>query len=258
MLTACMKLARYGQVASGGGALEPRNLPDTARTGVEPALLDEVRTAELLDQYGLTLPATEIAINAEDAVAMAEKIGYPVVVKVADPQVLHKTEIGGVALNLRSAGEVRSAYQEVHDKAQQALNGRAPAGISVSEQVSGGVEMLVGGVVDPMFGPFVLVGAGGIWTEILHDVSMRAAPVLASEAREMIMSLRAAPLLTGARGQPSSDVDALVAAVTAVSRLLSDNASELAEIDLNPVAVLPEGQGLRVLDQLLTGFASER
>jgi len=258
MLVACMKLARYGRVASGGVAPEPRKLPDVARAGVEPAPLDEVRAAELLDRYGLTPPATEMAINAEDAVAMAEKIGYPVVVKVADPQVLHKTEIGGVALNLRSAEEVRSAYQEVYDRARQALNGRAPAGISVSEQVSGGVEMLVGGVVDPMFGPFVLVGAGGIWTEILHDVSMRAAPVLASEAREMIMSLRAAPLLTGARGQPPSDVDALVAAVTAVSRLLSDKASELAEIDLNPVAVLPEGRGLRVLDKLLTGFASER
>ena len=213
--------------------------------------IDEETTKLLLKRYQLTVPA-EIAAAADEeaAVAAAETIGYPVAVKIISSRIAHKTEIGGVALGLRSAAEVRAAAREVLRRWRQALGGADPDGLLVQEHVTGGVEVIAGLKIDEDFGPFVLLGMGGTTAELLRDISLRPAPVTPDEVFPMIDELRCAALLRGFRGAPPTDTAALADAVSRLSQLGSDHADELAEADLNPIAVLPAGRGVRVLDAL--------
>ncbi|WP_207021548.1 acetate--CoA ligase family protein [Phycicoccus sp. DTK01] len=224
-------------------------LPVTVPAG---AALPEADARELLLAYDLPVPGQELVRSVDDAVTAAERLGFPVVVKISDPRVQHKTEIGGVAVGLAGPVDVKEAGTRILSSGREAL-GDEPAGLLVQEQVEGGVELIAGLTVDRDFGPFVMVGMGGVNAELLRDVALRPAPVTATEAREMIRSLNGAPLLSGFRGAPPCDVDALADAVANLSRLGADGATDLSEVDLNPIVALPEGQGVRILDCLVLG-----
>ncbi len=222
-----------------------RELP--ARDGI----VAQAATNALLTEYGLVLPAEELAGSPEEAVAAAQRIGYPVVLKVSSERIPHKTDAGGVELGLTSADTVRLAYQRICEGARRFLGEDGIEGVLVQEQIVGGVELIAGVNVDPEFGPFVLVGVGGIFAELLRDVALRPAPVSTATAREMIEGLRGAPLLHGYRGAPPGDIDAAAVAVSAISRLGSDHAELLRELDVNPLLVLGRGEGVRVADALI-------
>jgi acyl-CoA synthetase (NDP forming) len=207
--------------------------------------------AALLASYGIPVPAESLAVDADAAVKAADAIGYPVVLKVASDRIPHKTEVGGVELGRAGPDDVRAAYARIVGRARAALGGDDPDGVLVQQQVTDGVEVIAGLVVDPQFGPFVLVGTGGVLAELLDDAVLRPAPVTPAEAQEMVAELRGRPLLDGFRGAPPADVPALAAVVSALSRLGADHASWLAELDLNPVLVRPRGLGAVAADVLV-------
>jgi acetyltransferase len=236
-----------------------RDAPSVATSrSVEPVfggvrasdVLDERATKDLLSRYGIPIPREALVTSAEEAIEAASRIGYPVVIKVADPDIAHKTEIGGVIVGIHDEEEARLAAKTIVERASAALGGRAPHGLLVQEQIVGGVEMIAGLKVDPDFGAFVLLGSGGVAAELLKDVALRPAPVSPQEVRAMIAELTLAPMLEGYRGAPLADVEALVDVVCKVSQLGADHAFELAEADLNPLVVLPQGQGVRAVDAL--------
>jgi acyl-CoA synthetase (NDP forming) len=216
--------------------------PQAARNGRPSAPLD-------LAAYGIPLPREILTHTAAEAVGAAEEIGYPVVLKVVSERILHKTEAGGVELGLRSAEAVGAAFERIDESGRRHLGGDEIDGVLVQEQVEGGVELIAGVKVDPAFGPFVLVGLGGVFTEVLKDVSLRPAPVDPAEARAMIEELRGAPLLHGYRTGEPMDIDAVALAVSNLSRLAAEHADELDEIDLNPLIALPHG--VRAADTLV-------
>jgi len=223
----------------------------TAALPAGGGVLDEATTKSLLREYGVALPAEGLAADVDAAVKLADQIGYPVVLKVVSDRIAHKTEIGGVALGLTGPDEVRDAYARLTQRARAANGGDELDGVLVQQQVTDGVEMIVGLVVDPQFGPFVLVGSGGVLAELLDDAVLRPAPVTPAEATDMIRELRGSRLLDGFRGAEAADADALADVVANLSRLGADHAAALAECDLNPVLVRPRGLGAVAVDALL-------
>jgi acetyltransferase len=207
--------------------------------------------AALLAEAGIATPAERLCGDAAEAAAAAAEMGFPVVLKVADPRVQHKTEAGGVVLGLRSAAEVEEAFERIHESVTRYLQGSRPLAIAVQEQVEGGLEVIVGIEVDPELGPFVLVGLGGVLTELLRDTAVRPAPVSEQGAHEMLSELRGAALLRGHRGSPPVDVDAVAAAVSGLSLVGARHAAHLLELDVNPLVARPLGEGVRALDVLV-------
>jgi acyl-CoA synthetase (NDP forming) len=205
----------------------------------------------LLRAYGIDMVRDGLAASADEAVALAAEFGYPVVLKVASPLIPHKTEIGGVLLGVDTADAVRSGFDLLMRRGRAALDGAEADGVLVQEQVTDGVEMIAGLVTDPQFGPFVLLGTGGVAAELLDDAVLRPAPVEEGEVIEMIAELRGRRLLDGFRGAPPADIAALAATVAALSRLGADQAGRIAEMDLNPVLVRPSGSGAVVPDALV-------
>lgn len=195
-------------------------------------------TARLLGGYGLPLIEQAIADTPERAAQLAEELNGPIVLKVIAPRVLHKTEAGGVRLNLSSAEEVRQAANEM--RVQFTTQGNTPTGYLVQRMAQGGVEMLVGVVHDPQFGPVIACGAGGVQVELLRDVSIRLAPLSIEDASEMVRSLKTYPLLDRFRGGPAYDVSALEDALLRVSAMVED-LPQIAELDLNPFVVKEKG-----------------
>ena len=218
------------------------------------AVLDKVRTAgrmtigdsearQILSAYGLPIPKSEIAATQEEAMEIARQIGYPVVLKIASPDILHKTDIGGVKVGLRSAEEVGDAFELMVYRAQRYVPGAHIWGCLVQEMApSGGQEVLVGMNRDPQFGPLVTFGLGGIYVETLKDVTFRVAPFSIQEAEAMLSEIRAHALLDGVRGQPPLDKAAIVDALLRVGQLVQDF-PEIAELDINPLIVYPRRQG---------------
>lgn len=198
----------------------------TAAQSGEPAL-------ELLNSLGIRTPRSELVRQADDAVAAATRIGPPVVMKCGDPAALHKTESSGVRVGLRSEEEVREAAES--------LSGMGDGSVLVQEQVIGGVELLLGIQTDSELGTFLLVGMGGIWTEILNDVAIRPVGLLEGEAEEMLRSLRSFRLLEGARGAAPCDLDAVVDAITRLDALAVAHGSLVESIDVNPLIATPTG-----------------
>lgn len=207
----------------------------------------------LLVEAGLKLPAERFAIDRGAAVAAAEAIGFPVVMKIVSARIPHKTEAGGVALGLHSAADVATAFDAMTARARAYLNGDAADGVLLQEQIEGATEVILGMKVDPALGPFVVVGLGGVFTELLKDVAIRPAPVDAAEARGMIDALRGVGLLHGFRGAAPRDIDALVDVIVRFSQFGASQCGWLAEADLNPVLVLEQGKGVRLVDALLVG-----
>jgi len=207
--------------------------------------LRETEAMDLLKAYGFTTAKTRMAKDANDAVAAAIAIGFPVVVKAVGPALVHKTESGAVALDLRDEKDVRAACARIAKRLEKAKVLRE--GFVVQEFVKGGRETIFGMVRDKVFGPLLAFGLGGIYVEYLKDVAFGLAPVTDMDARRMIRSIRTYPMLEGVRGEAPSDVPALEEALARLSLMVTD-LEEIQEVDLNPVAALEAGNGVRVLD----------
>jgi acetyltransferase len=204
----------------------------------------------IMEAYGIAIPQSELSRNPEEAVTIAERIGYPVVMKIASPDILHKTDIGGVKLNLMEATDVRDAFDLLMYRAQRYMPQADVWGAQVQEMVPQGREVLIGINRDPQFGPLLVLGLGGIYVEVLKDVSFRIAPVARWEAEEMINELRSSALLRGLRGEQPADVEAIVDCMLRVSQLAVDF-PEIVELDINPLMVQEEGKGAVALDMRL-------
>ncbi len=209
--------------------------------------LDAVEARPLLEAYGIATPADALATSPSDAVRFAETIGFPVVLKLISPDILHKTEVGGVIVNVGDAQAVAAGFERLVARASEAHPGARIRGVQVQQMVTGGQEVIVGVKRDPTFGPLIMFGLGGIYVEVLRDVSFRLAPLMPSDAQEMIEEVRSARLLAGVRGAAPADRPALVDAIVRVGQLAADH-PEIAELDVNPLLVLPEGQGVMAVD----------
>lgn len=215
------------------------------------ALGTEAGAKAALAAAGVPVLPERVVATAAEAVQASTAMGFPVVLKVVSPDLPHKTEVGGVALGLDSAESVASAY----DAMLARVRGAAPAaridGVLVSPMVRGGTEMILGAKRDPVFGPVVLVGLGGIFAEVIQDVAVRPAPVDEAEAMEMLRGLKAFAVLDGARGRPKADLAAAASAVAVLSRFAAQHAADIAEIDINPLLVRAAGEGAVALDALI-------
>ncbi|WP_128983918.1 acetate--CoA ligase family protein [Streptomyces roseicoloratus] len=211
--------------------------------------LSEHAAKQLLRAYGIRVPREQLVTSAAAAVRAAGLVGYPVVMKASGAQLAHKTELGLVKVGLTSASQIRDAYRELTDIAR--YEGIDLDGVLVCQMVGRGVEMVVGVSRDPLFGPTVTVGLGGVLVEVLNDAAVRVPPFGEREARDMLGELRGRALLDGVRGAPAADVDALVEVVLRVQRMALELDGDLAELDINPLMVLPRGQGAVALDALV-------
>ncbi|MEU6991478.1 acetate--CoA ligase family protein [Streptomyces sp. NPDC046465] len=208
--------------------------------------LSEHAAKQLLRAYGIRVPREQLVTSAAAAVRAAGLVGYPVVMKASGPQLAHKTELGLVKIGLTSASQVRDAYRELTDTAR--YEGVALDGILVCQMVERGVEMVVGVTHDALFGPTVTVGLGGVLVEVLRDAAVRVPPFGEDQAKAMLSELRGAALLDGVRGAAPADIDALVEVVLRVQRMALELGDDIAELDINPLMVLPRGQGAVALD----------
>jgi acyl-CoA synthetase (NDP forming) len=209
-----------------------------------PVWLDARDLALVLRAVGIDMVATEAA-TMDEAVEVAERLGYPLVAKAVAPNLVHKSDVGGVILDLHSAADVEHAVRTLGERMRGA--GTELASVLLQRQVEGGVEALVGVTTDPTFGPLVVAGLGGVLVELLKDVAFRLTPVTDVDAAEMLHELRASALLDGYRGSPAADRAALESVVLRVSAL-TEIVPELLELDLNPVKVLTPGHGAVVVD----------
>ena len=210
----------------------------------------DAEARDVLAAYGVPLPKSALAKNADEAVAAAEAIGYPVVMKIASPDILHKTDIGGVKLNLASANDVRDAFDLIVYRATRHMPDATIWGCQVQQMVKGGKEVIIGMNRDPQFGPLLMFGLGGVYVEALKDVTFRVAPIDRREAREMLSEIRAYNLLRGVRGEKPSDLDAIADTLVRISQLVTDF-PDIVELDINPLLVFPAGQGVLGLDMRL-------
>ncbi|WP_043264841.1 acetate--CoA ligase family protein [Streptomyces sp. CT34] len=210
--------------------------------------LSEHAAKQLLRAYGIRVPREQLVTSAAAAVRAASLVGYPVVMKGSGPQLAHKTELGLVKVGLTSASQVRDTYRELTDIAR--YEGVPLDGVLVCQMVERGVEMAVGVTHDALFGPTVSVGLGGVLVEVLRDIAVGVPPFGEDRARAMLGELRGHALLEGVRGAPPADTDALVETVLRVQRMALELGGELAELDINPLVVLPRGQGAVALDAL--------
>ncbi|MFI6338235.1 acetate--CoA ligase family protein [Streptomyces sp. NPDC050535] len=211
--------------------------------------LSEHAAKQLLRAYGIRVPREQLVTSAAAAVRAAGLIGYPLVMKASGAQIAHKTELGLVKLPLTSASQVRDAYRELTDIAR--YEGISLDGVLVCQMVERGVEMVVGVTHDQLFGPTVTVGLGGVLVEVLRDAAVRVPPFGDDQARAMLAELRGRALLDGVRGAPPVDIDALVEVVIRVQRMALELGDDIAELDINPLMVLPRGQGAVALDALV-------
>ena len=211
----------------------------------------EYEAKRVLAEYGIPVTKEALATTPEDALATAKRIGYPVAMKIQSPDISHKTEAKAVRLGISGDRELTIAYHEVLANAR-AYNPKARLdGVLIQEMVKGGTEAILGVTNDPLFGPAVMFGLGGIFAEVLKDVAFRLAPVTPSMAREMIAEIKGYPLLAGVRGRPPADIDALADAIVKLSALAIDLEDHLAELDVNPLFVMEKGQGVVAADALI-------
>ena len=208
-------------------------------------LEDEGR--EILDAYGFPLPNSALAATEDEAVDAANKVGYPIVMKIASPQIVHKSDAGGVKVNLTNDDEVRNGFKTIMENAKKYDSNAEIKGVLIVEMVKGGKEMIIGSKLEPGMGPVVMLGMGGIYVEILKDVTFRLAPLTDQEANDMISSIKTKKLLDGVRGEKPSDIKKLAECIQRLSQLVTDF-TEIKELDMNPVLVMEQDQGCKILD----------
>ncbi|CAG2159231.1 acetate--CoA ligase family protein [Cupriavidus numazuensis] len=232
--------------------MDLRAQASTGAAGYLPAAsTDEYQAKQWLAGFGVPIGAEAMAATPDEAAKAADSIGYPVVIKVLSPDIAHKTEVGGVRLGLADAQQVRTASAEVVANAVKAVPQAEQRGVLVQKMASGVCELIVGVTRDPVFGPAMTVGLGGIFTEIFHDVAHRLLPVDRTMAHEMLSSLRGYRLMTGFRGKPAADIEAAASAIAALSDAAMALGDRLSEMEVNPLLVRQEGQGAVALDALI-------
>jgi acetate---CoA ligase (ADP-forming) subunit beta len=203
-------------------------------------LLTEIEAKELLKKAGINVVDTRLATNKAEAVAIAKQLGFPVVMKIASADVVHKTDAGGVKLGLKTATQVEKAFDEIMKSVKKAVPNAKIDGVSVQTQAKQGVEVIIGMSKDAQFGPVLMFGLGGVLVEILKDVSFRIVPLVKRDAKEMIREIKGFPLLQGYRGSDPVDVENLEAMVLKVSEFIEKN-PEVKELDLNPIFAYKDG-----------------
>ena len=254
-------MLRYSRIRSADGpaaeeaaSIRPENavrLLGEAHAAGRRALGEE-ESRGILEEYGFTFPRHAFAGTSAAAVEAYREMGCAsAAMKIVSPQVLHKTDVGGVRLGLRGAEDVARAFTEITSSVRRLVPSAWIAGVSLQEMVTGGRELIVGMSRDPQFGPLLMFGLGGIYVEVLKDVSFRVAPVSRRDAEEMVREIRAWPLLAAYRGSEPADEGAIVEALIRVSRLSCDF-PEIQELDINPLLVLPKGKGIRAIDCRMT------
>ncbi len=244
-----------GMVRVGKALAQPTAVAAPIATSALPldrtVFQNEFHAKAFLAKAGLSVPQEQVVQSAQAAAEAATVIGYPVVFKIASEDIPHKTEVGGVMLNIRNAQEALQAFDTLLTR----VKAKAPAaridGVLVAPMIGGGVEMITGVSRDAAFGPVIMVGMGGIYAEVLKDVAVQVAPVSQAEALQMIQSLKLYPLLQGVRGKSPADVQAMAATVARLSELAVNHAADIAEIDLNPVLVQDAGKGVIAVDALM-------
>jgi len=212
---------------------------DRARTQGRK-ILTEVESKQLLEEAGIPTARARLATSRDAAVQAARDIGFPVVLKVVSPQISHKSDVGGVRLDLKSPQEVAAAFDEITAAALRAAPDATVDGVSVQQMARPGIEVIVGVSTDPQFGPVIMFGLGGVLVEVLKDVSFRIIPIALRDARQMIREIKGFPLLEGYRGQDPADLAALESLLLRVSEFVEQQ-PEVSELDLNPIFAYKDG-----------------
>lgn len=241
-------LVQMGQLSGVGEAVRYEGVVENLD---RQAFRNEYMAKKVLATAGIPVLRETIVTSADQAVQEARDMGFPVVLKIVSEDIQHKTEVGGVKLNLGDEAAVRMAYEQIMQSVSTHMPDASIDGVLVTPMEKGGAELIMGISKDPVFGSVVMVGTGGIYAEVLQDVVLQAAPVSEPEALEMIRSLKLFPILDGARGQPKADIRAAADTLARLSQFACRYANDVAEIDMNPVLVRPDGQGAIVLDALL-------
>ena len=203
-------------------------------------VLTEYEAKKLLKKAGIPIVATELAKTQKEAVSLSQKIGFPVALKIVSPDVVHKSDSGGVKLNIGSVSQVKSAYSEMMKTISQKYPDAVIQGVTVQKMARPGVEVIVGSSKDPQFGPVIMFGLGGIFVEVLKDVSFRVVPVRRRDADEMLKEIKGYSLLQGYRGKDPSDTAALVEIILKLSQFMEEN-QQVKELELNPVFAYAKG-----------------
>lgn len=227
--------------------VEAMKVIDRARADGRDSLT-EIEAKQVFSAYGMQTTRTKLARTEADAIELAHQIGYPVVMKIVSPDILHKSDAGGVKVNIKDDAGVRDAFRSILANAREYKAEANIHGIAVQEMAPWGTEVILGSVNDPTFGPTVMFGLGGIFVEVLKDVTFRVAPVSTSQALRMLSEIRGAPILAGVRGELPRDREALAETICTYSTMILELADEILESDANPVLVYAEGKGLKVVD----------
>lgn len=202
---------------------------------------------DVLKAYGLNIPKGGLARSPAEAAAIAGRTGFPVVLKAVSPNILHKTDVGGIRVGIDSPAATRDAFEDIRSAVRQNMPDALFMGVAVQEMITGGREVIIGSSRDPQFGPLLMFGLGGIHVEVMEDVTFRIAPITRRDARQMMTGIRSFPLLAGVRGEGPADSDAIVEALLRCSQLVTDF-PDILEMDLNPLLVRPRGEGAWVAD----------
>ena len=203
-------------------------------------ILTEYESKKFLKQAGIPVIETRLARTLKEAVLLSQKMGFPVALKIASPEIVHKSDSGGVRLSLNNTSEVRAAYREIMDGVQEKNPSASIQGVSVQKMAKPGTEVIVGTSKDPQFGPVIMFGLGGIFVEVLKDVSFRIIPLGQKDALEMIEEIKGYPLLQGYRGKESVDIPALTEIILKISRVMEEH-PEIKELELNPIMAYKKG-----------------
>ena len=248
-VNAIAAMGRFGAAFAAAPPAAPPVVPAVALPAATPS---EAEAKRLLAAAGIASAPEQACADAAEAVAAAARFGFPVVMKILSPDIVHKSEIGGVLLDVGDAGAVREGLRRVlRARAATAAPAARIEGVLVAKQLKGGVECILGIHRDPVFGPIAMFGLGGIFVEILKDVVFRRCPFGVDEAERMIRSIKGAPLLLGARGRAKADVAALAAMLARLSVFADQAGPRLASVDLNPVFAMPEGEGAFAADAVV-------
>lgn len=222
-------------------------------------VLDYTNSAKVLAKYGIQMASWGVAKSPEEAAETASKIGYPVAVKAISQRVSHKTEANAIRLGVKSDAELREAFDEVIRNLKSYDSKTEVTGVLIQEMITSGTEVIIGTTTDPQFGPVIMFGLGGIFVEVLEDVSFRVLPITSNDAEEMVKEIKGYKVLEGFRGKPRTDQRAIIDILLKVSRLSTEMRDWVAELDLNPVIVLAEGNGAKAVDVrlIVTGRPTE-
>lgn len=252
-ISAIRRWVEYGRWKRANPEIEPVALPPLAAPSAEGATrsLSETQAKQRLREAGVTLLPNVLATSAEEARALADRMGYPVVAKIASAQIVHKSDIGGVKVGLQDGAEVVAAWRDIMASAARHQPDAKIDGLLIEKMARGGVELMIGVTRDPVFGHVMTFGLGGIYIEIFRDVTRRLLPIGPRDAAAMVREMRCFPLLDGARGRPAADVAALEQLLVRISDFVVRHGERLEEMDLNPVWVGAKGEGAMPLDAVI-------